>query len=1680
MPAPPTEDQPIAQYPNTRGAARRANQRPSTGDEPRGTEPPHTHTGSRDSPVTHNNKKKNMRANINIATLNMNGLTSRSKTLIEKWTTVNQTLNKYKIAILAIQETHLDEDAANKVRECFSKKIHLEFSSDPNAPRSTAGVAFVINKSLIAPNDIQAQELFPGRALALRISWLESEHTNLINIYAPVNRNAHQPFWTKVEAERTLHRIPRPDFMLGDLNVTENLIDRNPAHTDDQSATESLRETRLQWNICNAWRESYPDDRKYTYRATVNSQQIKSRLDRIYVADRLTPLTFDWKHAASPVPTDHWIVVVKYAPKDAPSIGKGRWTMPLHLLKNKRFMNAVIKRGIKLQEDLDALEAYPADRDLETPQRLWEDFKTDIQEIAKEIMGTSHHRINTCIQRLEKDRDALANHPDADTNDEIRTNEAHIAQKLEHLVGLIANDKSDKLRTELAVQGEKLGGVWSAMNKEKKPRDLIRRLKIPDSNPPQYERDSERMADLAKRYHDNLQYLDLHPEIADKEERTSLILNEIPKEQTLKESDAQAEDHPLTETQTEKALHLSKNGSATGMDGCPYELWKTLKTHHERASKTDKPSFNIIKTMTRVFADIQTHGVDRKTSFALGWMCPIYKKKDRTEISNYRPITLLNTDYKLLTKAMAIQLMNNIEGMVHRDQAGFIPNRSILDQVRLAQAIISYAEAAEVNGAIVALDQEKAYDKIRHEYLWEVLNAFNLPDTFTRTLKSLYQNASTMVAINGFFSDPFKITRGIRQGDPLSCAIFDLAIEPLACLIRKDPNLKGIKIPGIKEPLKAKFFADDTSLYMNETDKFDTVQMVLQDWCLVSGAKFNIEKTEVIPIGTIAHRNQVVRTRKINEQDENELNEHIRIADEGQAIRFLGAWIGNHTNDETPWEPIIDKVNRLLGRWGMSRPTMKGRKTIVQAVIGGCTQYLTMAQGMPPNVEAALTKIARDFMWNDDSSPRLALDILYKPITEGGLKLLDIKTRNEAIEIMWLKSYLNLSPSRPAWATVTDLLIDTAAPLSTNAKARENPFLQSWKPATRGKRAEHIGDHISRMLKVAKKYNTSIEALRLTTQLRAQLPAWYHIASDAEPIRGTTAKCLLNIHKVSSVADLMKISACIRNPDPNQNPPHRQITFCYCQDCCKDRTDGCRNPNACAEEAQKRLEQIAPKLNPLSPGYGHGDLSLTGRRKRRNMISKTQGGEILFDPSITCKRDLTEAFRIFTDPSRSSTRATRRSAPQETRLRLQEVSIYTDGACINNGKANARSGSGVWYGPNHEKNIAFRVPGDQQSNQVGELVAIILATEATPINQPLKIITDSRYAIEGLTTHLHAWEDQGWINIQNANLFKRAAYLLKRRTARTSFKWIKGHAGDQGNEGSDRLAKEGATKDHIDDLDLSVPQDFDLQGAKLATLNQRKAYSGIRERKKPHHRRTTDANLQLTRVALEEYNGDLETDATIWKSIQNPNIRIKVRQFLYKAMHGTQKVGNFWRNVPGLEERGICQRCQTTESMDHILIHCNERTTQLTWQLARNLWPHELPPWPEITIGLILGCGSMLGPPRPPTPDEVADNRPRRNRGATRLLQILISEAAHLIWVLRCERTIHEKSHTGTEIERRWRQAINRRLTEDKITATKVKRDIAQRRKVKGTWEPVLGKPGDLPDNWMNNREFLVGTRVRA
>jgi hypothetical protein len=117
-------------------------------------------------------------------------------------------------------------------------------------------------------------------------------------------------------------------------------------------------------------------------------------------------------------------------------------------------------------------------------------------------------------------------------------------------------------------------------------------------------------------------------------------------------------------------------------------------------------------------------------------------------------------DYEIFTKVLNNRLTQVIDGLVHKDQAGFIPGRSIFDPIKQSKLLISYTETKEENRLIIALDQEKAYDKISHKYLWETLRRFGIPGRFTDTIASLYSTATTVVIIIGVISPPYRVIRG--------------------------------------------------------------------------------------------------------------------------------------------------------------------------------------------------------------------------------------------------------------------------------------------------------------------------------------------------------------------------------------------------------------------------------------------------------------------------------------------------------------------------------------------------------------------------------------------------------------------------------------------------------------------------------------------------------------------------------------------------------------------------------------------------------------------------------------------------------------------------------------------------------------------------------------------------------
>ena len=577
------------------------------------------------------------------------------------------------------------------------------------------------------------------------------------------------------------------------------------------------------------------------------------------------------------------------------------------------------------------------------PQVIFAKYKREIITHIRDISKTTVPKLDGHIKKSKDQMDQILNDSTIQL-EEKQALAAIIEEKIRDLEMRRHTKVRDNLAAKNAIESETLSKYWIQINKEKKPRDTIEKLQASNVTRPAprpgYEVRSDKMANMARDYHNDLQSAGLDS-IIENQETQDVLANLEPR---LSSAEKQGLSHYIKYHEVQQTIKDLPNGKAAGIDGIPHEFWKTLADRHVNRTKANIPSFDIVKCLTTVYNDIEKYGVSPTTNFAKGWMCPIYKKGDTAEICNYRPITVLNTDYKIMTRILTTRLSVVAPKLVHCDQAGFMKGRRIEDQTELAKLMLNKCEVDEENGVIVCLDQEKAYDKIRHEFIWESLEKYQLPEHFIKTVRTLYTGAETVVIINGVISSPYRVTRGVRQGDPLSCLIFNLAIESLASLLRGS-QLQGFKTEGYTDRLITTLFADDTTVYLSQQDDFADLQEILNKWCHVSGAKFNVQKTIIIPVGTPEYRRNVCQSRQINEGHQQVPN-NIQIAKDGTPVRVLGAFIGNGLNEVSIWTSTLEKIDSHLKQWNRNHPTQDGRRHIINMEVAARTQYLTRVQGM--------------------------------------------------------------------------------------------------------------------------------------------------------------------------------------------------------------------------------------------------------------------------------------------------------------------------------------------------------------------------------------------------------------------------------------------------------------------------------------------------------------------------------------------------------------------------------------------------------------------------------------------------------------------------------------------------------------------------------------------------------------
>ena len=163
---------------------------------------------------------------------------------------------------------------------------------------------------------------------------------------------------------------------------------------------------------------------------------------------------------------------------------------------------------------------------------------------------------------------------------------------------------------------------------------------------------------------------------------------------------------------------------------------------------------------------------------------------------------LLCVDYKIITKTLTNRLLPTLQEIISTKQSAAVPNRTIYNNLFTITDIIEYSNKKKTPTYILNFNQEKAFDKVDRNYMFQCLEKMNYPQQYIDFVKIIYQETYWQVKNNGYFSDCIILERGVRQGCLLSFPLYCTQNDVFTNSINKDQNIKGIKLPGRKENLK--------------------------------------------------------------------------------------------------------------------------------------------------------------------------------------------------------------------------------------------------------------------------------------------------------------------------------------------------------------------------------------------------------------------------------------------------------------------------------------------------------------------------------------------------------------------------------------------------------------------------------------------------------------------------------------------------------------------------------------------------------------------------------------------------------------------------------------------------------------------------------------------------------------
>ena len=896
-----------------------------------------------------------------ITSLNVRGIREQTKRR-----SIFSYLKDQKSKFYFLQETYSDLNDENIWRNEWGGEIFFSHGT-----RHSKGVCILIHPSVRDKVEFIFTDKL-GRIVLITIV-INSLKVSLCNMYAPNNQSEQLDFLQELN-NCLIDKSELTTLIVGgDWNCTLSKSDKRGGKPWRATNYRNLVLTTMDiLDLIDIQRVKHPKLRKYSYES--KALKVKSRIDFFLVAKHLEQYVKKSEIYSSVAP-DHKAIYISLSWSNPTPRGPGLWKFNNSLLNDEEYVN-------KIRETYAHTCVYYSDS---VNKRLfWEMLKMEIRaatiSFSEDIAKSTYRREMEIRRQL-------------DVLDDIICNNFHFSE-----IDLVLKE-FDNLKTELQSIYDKKGMAaifrskfrWIEMgerptkyffNLEKRNyiKKTITELRMEDETTI---KDETQILDAIENYFNNL-YMSTDGTTQDDYDQyiQDLSLSR------LSDEERDNMEGLLTYEECKKVLETFQNDKSPGEDGFTVEFYKFF---FELLGHDLIASFN------------EAYEANELTISQRRGVITLIPKEDGSlmDLSNWRPITLLNVDCKIATKAIAKRVEASLPKLINHDQTGFIKGRYIGENIRLIIDAMEYTKAHNIPGILVSLDFRKAFDSLEWPFIMRTLDTFNFGKSIKKWVSTFYTNIESAVLNNGFLTKWFRPSRGVRQGCPLSPYLFILSAEIMANKVRQEPGFKGIKILG--NELKLSQYADDTNLFCADLASVEKILEIVENFGNMAGLKLNRRKTKAIWLGR---------------WEKNKSNP-LQLKWLHSPVKILGIYVSydENGNKQMNFNLKLQKLQTNLDMWRARDLTLFGRVLIIKSL--GLSQLVYSASNLtvPQEITPIIKTKLFNFLWKNKRD-KIKRAGLYQEREKGGISMTDVETMIKALRLAWIPRLL--TPEIRNWKTIPD------------------------------------------------------------------------------------------------------------------------------------------------------------------------------------------------------------------------------------------------------------------------------------------------------------------------------------------------------------------------------------------------------------------------------------------------------------------------------------------------------------------------------------------------------------------------------------------------------------------------------------------------------------------------------------